>query len=112
MKYLHPLILIVSFLFISTASADQYTDEMDHYIVDQCARMSVIYQDIDKTMDVDEAVTLLTSMTQISATIYDTVYKFIPKSDMPVTDLKTRKKIYGYALYNCIKGATDAFDLD
>ena len=112
MKYSHPLILIALCVIFSTAKADQYTDEMDRYIVDECARASVIYLDFDQAMDIDNAVTLLKSMTEISETIYGTVYEYIPQSDMAVTDLKTRKKIYGFALYNCIKGATGAYELE
>ena len=112
MKYLHPSILIALCLIASTAKANKYTDEMDRYIVDECARASVIYLDYDLTIDIDEAVSVVKSMTEISKTIYETVYEYIPKSDMAVTDLKTRKKIYGFALYNCIKGATGAYELE
>ena len=112
MKYLRLSILIVFSMIASTATADEYTDEMDRYIVDPCARASAIYQDLDYMMDIDEAVTLIKSMTKTSEIIYKTVYEFIRKSDMSVTDLKTRKKIYGFALYNCIKGATGAYELE
>ena len=112
MKYLRLSILIVSCMIISTASADEYTDEMDRYIVTPCAHASAIYQDLDYMMDITKVVTLLISMTGMSDTLYETVYEFIPKSDMAITDLKTRKKIYGFALYNCIKGATGAYELE
>ena len=112
MKYLRLSILIASCMITGTATADKYTDEMNRYIVDECARASVIYQDFDRTMDIDEAVKLLKSMTEITEIIYSTVYEFIPQSDFAATDLKTRKKIYGFALYNCIKGATGAFELE
>ena len=112
MKFLRLSILIVSCMIFSTVVADEYTEEMERYIVTPCAHASAIYQDLDYMMDITKAVTLLKSMTGMSETIYEMVYEFIPKSDMAVTDLKTRKKIYGFALYNCIKGATGAYELE
>ena len=47
MKYLRLSILIISCMIVGTATADEYADEMERYIVTPCARISVIYQDLD-----------------------------------------------------------------
>ena len=50
MKYLHLSIVIIFCMITHTASADEYTKEIDRYIVDPCLRMGAIYQDTDKVM--------------------------------------------------------------
>ena len=105
MNYLHLSLVIILYMITHTASADEYTDEMDRYIVNPCTRISAIYQDLDYMMDIDEAVTRLKSVTGISETITNLVYTLIPKSEIAISDLKDRKIIYGFALHNCAKGA-------
>ena len=92
-------------MIVGTATADEYADEMERYIVTPCARISVIYQDLDQMMEINKAVALLKSMTGMPEILVEAVYTFMPRLEMKESDLKTRKKIYGFALHNCIKGA-------